>query len=149
MRFDGDARADMPQEQVDELICHYGKAQVIRWFKNDVRVLDLVNRSKARKWIGPETGSNQPQSLTGRGIPMSQNRVPRAGSSKSHIQHYLSRNVGTRMSPARLQDAKGIYLYPNTTQLRSWFPGAFPERKKGIAKVASLSKGAINCNTGG
>lgn len=54
MRFVGDAKADKTQEQVDELICCHGKAQVIRWFRKHEKVLDLVNKSKARKWVGPK-----------------------------------------------------------------------------------------------
>jgi len=55
--------------------------------------------------------------LPKRGIPMSQNRVPSAVSSKPHIYHNRTRNMGFLSDSLGLRATIGIFLYPHITQL--------------------------------
>ncbi len=42
------------KEEVDGLIFSYGKKAARRFFKGDAEALDLIDKSKVRKWIGPK-----------------------------------------------------------------------------------------------
>jgi hypothetical protein len=80
------------------------------------------------------------------GIPMSQNKVPSTVSSKPHIYHYPTRNMGFLRGFLSAQVEKAISLYIHITQLRQIDPGASYKRKTGSENVAIPKRATLIAN---